>query len=153
MPETAAVEALPQGQGRILVFAVDGQEYGVTLEPIVEIVRHRGATPVPYADPAIEGIVPLRGRMVTLFDLRRCLDRPARPSDQRAQVVVIDSSGDLLGLVVDSVNRVAVLPKDALETLPAGLRHGPPGMLGGALRHKDGYVLLLQLEALVRRLS
>lgn len=31
MPETAAVEALPQGQGRILVFAVDGQEYGVTL--------------------------------------------------------------------------------------------------------------------------
>ena len=153
MPEAAAVETRPGEQGRILVFVVDGQEYGVTLEPIVEIVRHRGATPVPYADPTIEGIVPLRGRMVTLFDLRRCLDRPARPAERSAQVVVIDSSGDLLGLVVDSVNRVAVLPPDALEPLPAGLRHGPPGMLGGALRHKDGYVLLLELEAMVKRLS
>ena len=153
MPEAASVEIRPREPGRILVFVVDGQEYGVTLEPIVEIVRHRGATPVPYADPAIEGIVPLRGRMVTLFDLRRCLDRPARPSERSAQVVVIDSSGDLLGLVVDSVNRVAVLPPDALEPLPAGLRQGPPGMLGGALRHKDGYVLLLELDAMVKRLS
>ncbi|HEV8701902.1 MAG TPA: chemotaxis protein CheW [Candidatus Polarisedimenticolia bacterium] len=153
MPDAAAVETGHREQGRILVFMVDGQEYGVSLQPIVEIVRHRGATPVPFADKAIEGIVPLRGRMVTLFDLRRCLARPPRPPDRRAQVVVVESSGDLLGLVVDSVSRVTAVPGDALEPLPSGLRHGPPGVLGGVLRHKEGYVILLELDAMVKRLS
>lgn len=153
MPEPAASEARQAEQGRVLVFTVDGQEYGVALASIVEIVWHRGATPVPYADPVIEGIAPLRGRMMTLFDLRRCLDRPPRPAGGRAQVIVIESSGDLLGLVVDSVARVAAVPAGAPEPLPPGLRLGPPGLLGGVLPDKDGYVVLLELEAVVRRLS
>lgn len=153
MPETAAVEAGRSEPGRVLVFTVDGHEYGLGLESIVEIVRHRGATTVPCSDPAITGIVPLRGRMVTLFDLRRGLDRPPRPAGDHAQVIVIDSSGDLLGLVVDSVARVAAVPEGAIEPLPPGLRLGPPGVLSGALRKKDGYVFLLELEAIVKRLS
>lgn len=153
MPEAAAVQTGQREQAKVLVFVVDGQEYGVALDPIVEIVRHRGATPVPYADPAIEGIVPLRGRMVTLFDLRRCLEKPPRPPERRAQVVVVESSGDLLGLVVDSVIRVAAVPAGSPEPLPAGLRHGAPGVLGGVLRDREGYVILLELDAMVKRLS
>ncbi len=153
MPDAAAVQAERHDPERILVFVVDGQEYGVALDRIVEIVRHKGATPVPYADEAIEGIVPLRGRMVTLLDVRRCLEKPARPPDRRAQVVVVESSGDLLGLVVDSVTRVAAVPAEAQEPLPAGLRHGPPGVLGGVLRSREGYVILLELEAMMKRLS
>jgi chemotaxis signal transduction protein len=55
--------------------------------------------------------------------------------------------------VVDSVSRVTAVPGDALEPLPSGLRHGPPGVLGGVLRHKEGYVILLELDAMVKRLS
>ncbi len=153
MPESAAAEARPSEPEPILVFTVDGQEYGVALASIVEIVQHRGATPVPHADEAIEGIALLRGRMMTVFDLRRCLDRPPRPAGGRAQIMVIDSSGDLLGLVVDSVTRVAAGPAGAPEPLPRGLRPGPAGLHCRALRNKDGYLILLELDAVVRRLS
>jgi purine-binding chemotaxis protein CheW len=152
-PETSAAEARRAEPGRILIFTVEGQEYGLPLEPVVEIVRHRSATPVPYAAPEIEGIVPLRGRMVTLLDVRRFLGRPPRPAAARAQVIVIDSSGDLLGLVVDAVTRVAVLPAGAPEPLPPGLRLARPGLLGGVLRKNDEYVVLLDLDAILKGLS
>ena len=98
------------GPHGVLAFMVEGRELGVPIGQVVEIIRHRDAAPVPHAGPAVEGILALRGRIVTVVDLRRGLGLPPRSPGSRAQVIVIDSAGDRLGLVVDSVTRVTAQP-------------------------------------------
>lgn len=141
----------PQSR-RVLAFTIESRAFALPLDPIVEITRYGGATPVSHPEPAIEGILPLRGRMVTLLDVRRVLERPARAPGSTAQVIVVETAGDLLGLVVDSVSRVltAGTPADP-PVLPADLTHH--GLFEGVLRLDDIEVVLLDLEALLRRLS
>ena len=103
-PEGA--RSLVPGSDGLLTFRLDDREFGLPIAPVVEIVRHRDATPVPRAGPAVEGILALRGRMVTIVDLRRPLGFPPRQRDSMAHVIVVDTAGDRFGLVVDSAIRV-----------------------------------------------
>ena len=98
------------GPDGVLAFSVEGRELGVPIGQVVEIVRHRDATPVPHAGPVVEGILALRGRIVTVVDVRRGLGLPPRSPGSTAQVIVVESAGDHVGLVVDSVTRVAGRP-------------------------------------------
>jgi purine-binding chemotaxis protein CheW len=124
-PETSdGGAAAGHGSDRVLLFTVDGRELAVPIGSVLEIIGHRGAASVPRADPAVEGILPLRGRMVTVVDVRRGLGLPSRPVGSKAEVIVIDSSGDLLGLVVDAVTRVAATPVEVPILDPADLLKG-----------------------------
>ena len=113
LPDTpSAGESAPMHPARLLGFIIDGREFGVPIDPVVEIVAHRGATPVPHSGPAVEGILALRGRIVTVVDVRRRLGLPPRRPGCPARVIVIESAGDHVGLVVDSVTGVADRPRD-----------------------------------------
>jgi purine-binding chemotaxis protein CheW len=123
-PDGGASATAERGPQRALVFTIGGRELAVSIESVVEVVRHRGATHVPGAPEGVEGIVPVRGRMVTLIDLRHALRLPPRPPGTRLQVIVVESAGDRFGLLVDAVTRVAVPPPDTtlvdLNTLTQG---------------------------------
>ena len=98
--------ATPPGGGRWLAFLADGREYALPIGRLVEVIRYRAPTRIPGAGEAIEGILPHRGRMVTLVDLRRRLGLPPRPSGAGAHVIVAAVDGEWHGLVVDAVVRV-----------------------------------------------
>lgn len=135
---------------RLLIFAIGGQEFAVPIEPIVEIVRHRPPTPVPGADPSVEGILPLRGRMVTVIDARRRLGLGGRERSGGAQVIVMDDAGEWVGLVVDAVARVATIPAAERQPLPAALGLARPEFYHGVLRREGSYVVLLDLARLLQ---
>jgi purine-binding chemotaxis protein CheW len=109
MPEDGASTLAEGSRDKVLLFTIEGREFAVPVDSVIEIVRHRDATQVPGTAPAVEGIIPVRGQMVTLLDLRRCLALPPRPSGAAAQVIVVRSADDRLGLVVDGVSGVAPL--------------------------------------------
>src|SRR5438093_13662723 len=110
-PETPeSSRSVSPGPDGALAFTVDGRELGVPIGPVVEIVTHRGATPVPHARPAVEGILALRGRIITVVDGRRGLGLPPRRPCSAEQLTVIEPAADHLSLVVDSVTRVVGQP-------------------------------------------
>jgi purine-binding chemotaxis protein CheW len=153
---TPAGAGAPKGRGvatartGLLVFSIDGQEYAVPLDPIVEIVAYRRPTSVPGAEPGILGILPLRGHMVTVVDARRRLGLPERDESGATQMIVLRESGELLGLVVDLVRRVAPLAAAEREPLPAALRLDHPELFRGIVRREGGYVLLLDVPSLLK---
>ncbi len=151
-PETRGSGIGPPGARGILAFTLESREFGLPLDAIVEIIAYGDPTPVPHPEPAIEGILPLRGRMVTLLALRRFLGRPERDPGSPAQVIVVDTSGDLLGLVVDAVTRVMTTSAapDPLEPAPGEHRPAP---FEGSVRSGDGPVILLDLQAILKGLA
>ncbi|HKN47995.1 MAG TPA: chemotaxis protein CheW [Candidatus Polarisedimenticolia bacterium] len=136
---------------RMLVFAVGGQEFALPLGSIVEIAPARTPTPVPGAEPGVLGIVPFRGAMVTVFDGRLRLGLPGGPAGRAGSMIVLRDSGELIGLVVDAVARVAPIAPAEREPLPAALRLARADLfLGVAPRRDGGYVLLLDMAAVLR---
>jgi purine-binding chemotaxis protein CheW len=149
-PEAAAPRAASAVPARFLVFGIGGQEFALPLEPIVEIVPFRHSTPVPGAEREVLGIVPLRGRMVTVVDGRRRLGLTESPGAPRGKLIVLRDGGDLLGIVVETVVRVAVAGPGQPEPLPASLQPARQGSFAGVLRAAGGYTLLLDVAALLK---
>ena len=104
-PDPGSAAEAPDS-GRVLVFTIAGRDLAVAIGAVIEIRAHRGATDLPLSLPGIEGVVPVRGRMVTLLDLRSRLGLPDRPPGMRQEVIVLQAKGDRVGLVVDSVKGV-----------------------------------------------
>jgi purine-binding chemotaxis protein CheW len=132
------------------VFQAAGQALALPLLTVVEVVPFRPPTPVPWIDRAVLGLLPLRGRMVTLVDLRSRLGLPPRPPGGRAQVIIVETPGGLVGLVVDAVTRVGGARTEAPRPAPAALGLARPGMCRGVLEGAEGYVVLLDPDSVIR---
>jgi len=150
LAESTVTRPSAGGPARFLIFGIAGQEFALPLEPIVEIVPYRPPTPVPGSDREILGILPLRGRMVTVVDGRRRLGLTERQEAPRGKLIVLRDGGDLVGMVVEAVVRVAVADPGQPEPLPASLRPARRGSFAGVLRGEGGYTLLLDVATLLR---
>jgi len=115
-PEAAAsaMAPAPDAPATLLAFRLDAREYAVPIDSIVGIVPYRPATPIPGLERAVIGILPLRGRMVTVLDARRRLGLPDG-SERGMHLIVFDRGGDLVGLRVDVVSRVCTSGAERLD--------------------------------------
>jgi purine-binding chemotaxis protein CheW len=149
-PEVSARAGREEGSGRLLVFSVAGQELAIPIEAIVEITSYRRPTPVPGAAPGVRGLLALRGRMVTVIDLRERLGLESEAGREPGRVIVLREGGELVGLAAESAARVIALGGGRAEALPGALRLRRPGLYQGALARPDGgYILMLDLPALL----
>lgn len=104
---------------QFIVFELGGQEYGLPIECVEEVVRLPGTlTRLPRAPAFIEGVMNLRGRVVPVIDQRRrfTLDRTGERRRERIVVVRIDQIQ--AGFVVDTVSAVLSIPKSQLRPTP-----------------------------------
>jgi len=66
----------------------------------------------------IKGVVNLRGQVIPVMDVRLRFEMEARDYDERTCVIVINLSGSLVGLVVDTVNEVRTIPEESVSPPP-----------------------------------
>jgi purine-binding chemotaxis protein CheW len=76
---------------------------------------------VPLAPPEIAGLLNLRGRIVTLIDMRRLLGLEQRKEEGQPMAIGVESRGESYGLLVDSVGEVLKLDDAAREPNPINL--------------------------------
>jgi len=104
----------------LVVFRLQGQEYGVTTDAVQEIIRvpEMEMNAVPKTADFIEGMVNLRGAVLPVMDLRRrfSLQRNERSDQQR--ILVLEMKGIPTGFIVDEVNEVLRIPKERIENAP-----------------------------------
>ena len=102
-------------------------------------------TRVPGASEEVSGVINMRGTVVTVVDVRRCLDQPA---DSEGSLVMIDLQNRTVGLVVDEVLDLITVPGGALAA-----REGLPGIeerfVQAVGRHDGRSFALLDTEALL----
>lgn len=128
-----------------LALVLGEEKYAVQIAHVAEILRPPPITEVPRASRNVLGVVSVRGRLVTIVDLRRRLGLAEAPIDRRSRVLLADSGGgEQIGLLVDEVRQVWRLAAEEIEP-PNALGGEQPAHIAGIGRPAggDGSVLIL----------
>jgi purine-binding chemotaxis protein CheW len=104
------------------VTAVIGDQlFGLPILRVQDVFAPERLTRVPLAPPEIAGVLNLRGRIVTLIDMRRRLGLGQRDDDSPTMAVGVESRGESYGLLIDTVGEVLKLDDMACEPNPTNL--------------------------------
>jgi purine-binding chemotaxis protein CheW len=126
---------------------VAGQRFGLPILRVQDVFVPDRLTRVPLAPPDVAGLINLRGRIVTLIDMRRRLGFSAAPGDgEPAMAIGIESRGESYGLLVDSVGEVLKLDDNRREANPVNLDPRLAGLSFGIHRLEDQLLLLIDVD-------
>ncbi len=128
-----------------------GEEYGVPMTQVHEIIRVGSITKVPNAPTHIEGVINLRGRVLPVLNLRKRLKLPCKDTGKEARIIVTEVNDKLIGLLVDSVSHVIKVPAEFVENTPEEILEVDTDYITGVGKLDDRLVILLDLEKLLRR--
>jgi len=132
---------------QLVVFNIGDEEFGVVINQVREIVRLVEITRMPKAPKFIEGVVNLRGQIVSVMDLAKRLDIPSKPRDEDTRIIVIEIENNTVGMIVDSVSEVLRLPQENIEEVPALIEtEVPEHYIRGVGKLKDRLLVLLDLD-------
>jgi purine-binding chemotaxis protein CheW len=133
----------------IVGFKVGRETYGVPITSLHEIVRVPEITAVPDAPDYLEGVINLRGKIVSVMDLRKRFGEKQATVKKNNRILVVEHAGRLAGLIVDSASEVLKIPADAVEAPPAVFQEGGLNCVIGLGKVGGRLVVLLDMSKLL----
>ncbi len=131
----------------VVVFQLGRELYAVGISDVREIVRMQPITPVPSAPGYVQGVVNLRGQVIPVLNLAARLGLPAQPVTPATRIMVVQAGQDIIGMIVDSVVKVAHIPAQDVERPEALAREGAGlAYVVGIARAEDRLITLIDLE-------
>jgi purine-binding chemotaxis protein CheW len=131
-------------------FRLDELTFGVEVERVQEVLRAQELTGVPLANPVVEGLINLRGQIVTALDLRRRLALPPRPDGRDPMNIVVRTPTGSLSLLVDEIGDVVDVDEATFEGPPETLQGVARELIVGAYKLDDRLLLVLDTDTAVR---
>lgn len=146
-PSDASAE-LGRADLQLVSFEVGGEEFGLDIVRVQEIIRMQPITRVPNSPSFVEGVINLRGKVIPILSLRKRFGLEERPADRETRIVIVDVASAVLGLVVDRVCEVLRITPDAVEPTPR-LTKLERAYVAGVGRAAERLVILLDIERLI----
>ncbi|HUB31836.1 MAG TPA: chemotaxis protein CheW [Bryobacteraceae bacterium] len=132
--------------GQFSTFFVADLFFGVDVVRVQEVLRFQPMTPVPLAPEVIEGLINLRGQIVTAIDMRRRLDLPPRAPGQMPMNMVVRTGDGAVSLLVDEIGDVLDVDASTYERPPNNLNAAARELVRGVYKLKDRLLLVLDAE-------
>jgi len=130
-------------------FLVDGLYFGIEVLQVQEVIRFQEMTRVPLSNPAIKGLINLRGQIVTAIDLRRKLELPDRPEGSLPMNVVVRTGDGAVSLLVDEIGDVVNVEPETFERPPETLSGIARDLISGVYKLKERLLLVMDTEKAV----
>jgi purine-binding chemotaxis protein CheW len=146
---TATKAEMAQTSGQFSTFCVEDLFFGVDVLHVQEVMRSQQMTSVPQAPEVIEGLINLRGQIVTAIDMRRRLGLPPRSGNQAPMNMVVRTLGGTVSLLVDEIGDVLDMDASNYERPPDNLDPAARELIRGVYKLKDGLLLVLDTEIAV----
>jgi len=132
---------------QLVVFKIGDEEFGVEINQVREIVKLVSITRMPKAPVFIEGVVNLRGQIITVIDLAKRLDLPSTGKTESTRIMVVEVGDFTVGMIVDSVSEVLRLSSDDIEEAPSLIdTEVHERYLRGVGKSNDRLLILLDLN-------
>ena len=128
------------------IFEIDGEDYGVEVAYVKEIIPTKPITKVPHLPNFIEGIINLRGDLIGVLDVRKRFGKMPKEYDEETCIVVIEVNQYNLGLIVDKVNAAYTIPPQNVAPPPSAKLNSYNQFIRNIGQTADGVKLLLDLE-------
>ncbi len=145
-----AVKVIGDKEGKYLTFSLAGEEYGIGILKVKEIIGMMPVTIVPQTPSYIKGVINLRGKVIPVIDLRAKFMMAPADYTERTCIIVVEISAAgrtiLMGIVVDSVSEVLSIKETDIEATPAfGTKLDTEFILGMA-KIAGGIKILLDID-------
>jgi purine-binding chemotaxis protein CheW len=131
---------------QLATFYLDGLLFGVEVSKVQEVICHQEMTRVPLAHPVVQGLINLRGQIVTALDLRRRLAMTERASGRLPMNVVVRTGEEAVSLLVDEIGDVLDVTGEGFERPPETLRGEARDLIRGVYKLKDRLLMVLDTE-------
>jgi purine-binding chemotaxis protein CheW len=134
----------------IVGFRVGTEVFGVPIALVHEIVRVPEITSVPDAPGYVQGVINLRGKIVSVIDLRRRFGEKETKPSKKNRILVAEAAGKLVGLIVDSASEVLKIPENEIE-LPPVFDQGENNYVIGLGKLNGRLIILVDLNKILQK--
>lgn len=136
----------------LVTFDLLGEEFGVPILDVREIIQMLDITPVPNAPAFVEGVINLRGQIIPIVDLRKRFNLDAAETTEKNRIVVVEVNYNTLGLIVDGDSEVLRIPSDLVKPAPALIAGGIGSeYIKGIAHFKERMIILIDLYKVFSR--
>lgn len=132
--------------GKYLTFFLAGEEYGVEILKVHEIIGLMPITRVPRTPAHICGVINLRGKVIPIMDLRLRFSMESIEQAAETCIIVVQLGGVQIGVVVDRVSEVADIAASDVEDAPSFGADVNTEFLLGIAKAAGRVKLLLDIE-------
>ncbi len=135
-----------------LAFRMADEIYAVPISFVKEIRQLPPITEVPRAPADVMGVLSIRGRIVTVRDLRRVMRLPQAPASRRSRILLAEAateqggSGERIGLFVDEVLQVYRFADEEIEAAQNALGGELAEYVAGIGRQGGETIILIDLR-------
>lgn len=141
-------EVTSQDAIQVVSFFLNDQIFGIDIKHIQDILCPLELTKIPLAEPHIEGVSNLRGRIVTAINLKKLILKEEE-NVAKYMNIVIDDNGELYSLLVERVDEVVSIDKSLMEEMPMTINPAWRDVAYGVYQMKDRIMILLDDKKII----
>jgi len=136
-------------KSRYLTFSIGKETYGVEIKYVIEIIGIQTITEIPELPEYIKGIINLRGKIIPVMDVRIRFKKEPIEYNDRTCVIIVDINDISIGLIVDKVAEVIIIPDQDIVEPPQMNKGNKNRYIKNMGKVGDDVKLLLDCEKLL----
>lgn len=134
---------------QLVVFKLQGQEFGIDIMKVLEILNYCTIRSVPEVPSYIEGIVNVRGVVYPIINLRTRLELMPYEDESVCKFILLNLEAVKVGFMVDSVSEILTVEEDDIEQAPQIHQTDKVSCLDGIVKKEERMILILDVDVLV----
>ncbi|MCS7204187.1 MAG: chemotaxis protein CheW [Leptospiraceae bacterium] len=135
-------------ENKYVIFTLDEEEYGFSVEKVIEIVKMEKVIPIPNSKEYFMGMVDIRGKVIPAIDLKKKLQIHTESSQKPERLIIIDIFDKRIALAVDNVLNVLDLLPDEIDKGPPAVKSHYTKYISGIGKKNDRFIVMLNINTL-----
>ena len=140
-------------ENSFILFELAGTTYAIPSRSVQQLEMIERITQVPNAPTAVEGVVFSRGQVIPAVNLRIRFGFSKIEYDLRSRLIVVETEGRKIGLIVDTAREFKNIPAEAISPPPENLSGMSGKYLDGIATMGERLILLLNLAEVIKTLE
>jgi purine-binding chemotaxis protein CheW len=147
--DTAKSETTSNAGAELLSVLIGDHDFAIDIMSVREIRGWIASTPLPHAPSYIKGMINLRGVILPIIDLAERLNFPVKEPSGSSVVVVVETAGGIVGMLVDAVSDIITVTDDMIQATPKTGSGVQGEMVSGLITLDSRIVGIISIDAIM----